>query len=371
MSTALAKNQTWIDVVNEAMPRFNRIASQHKMVQWQAESQFAIQALQKNKYLAKSVPYTVQNAIINVAAVGLTLNPADGYAYLVPEYNKDTEQQECNLRISFKGLIKVATDSGAISWVKAEIVKENDTFEYRGISQPPEHKMNPFEDRGETVGVYCVAKTNDGEFLVDIMKKSEIDQCMACAKTQVVWNQWYDEMAKKAIIKRASKQWPRTDKSSQLHKAVEVINEIEGSDEQYMLYTPEQKETFDKLFQEKDALRFMAFVDSLEGDIYGELFKASKEEVREEKGMTQRGQEITDLFNNGRAQYRDMRENILELAESADVDAVEEQFAIAEEYGLKGMLWQSFDDEQRELFRSLKRIEDEKNRQEAMQDVAT
>jgi recombination protein RecT len=88
--------------------------------------------------------------------------------------------------------------------------------------------MDPFGDRGETVGVYCIAKTNDGDVLVDLMNIEELKKIQSCAKTQMVWTQWPDEMAKKAIIKRASKQWPKTDQSSQLHKAVEVINETEG-----------------------------------------------------------------------------------------------------------------------------------------------
>ena len=37
-------------------------------------------------------------------------------------------------------------------------------------------------------------------------------------------------MAKKAIIKRAAKQWPKSDGSSALHATVDTLNEIEGSD---------------------------------------------------------------------------------------------------------------------------------------------
>ena len=46
-------------------------------VTWAKESQFAIQYFQKNDYLAKTAlanPTSAQNAIINVAAIGITLN---------------------------------------------------------------------------------------------------------------------------------------------------------------------------------------------------------------------------------------------------------------------------------------------------------
>jgi recombination protein RecT len=217
-------------IVKAAMPNFLSIANQNKLVKWEEESQFAIQSLQKNAGLIECAAYTIQNAIVNIAAVGLTLNPADQYAYLVPEYNNQTKQKECNLRISFKGLIKNATDTGSIIWVKAEIVKENDKFQYSGPTTTPEHSMDPFSERGDSVGVYCIAKTAEGDVLVDIMKWDEVMKVKGCAKTSMVWNQWPEEMAKKAIIKRAAKQWPKTKKTSVLNKTISVMNESEGSD---------------------------------------------------------------------------------------------------------------------------------------------
>lgn len=230
MSQAAESNKvvTWEGVIAEAMPKFQRIARNTNLVRWEEESQFASQALRKNELLAKCTVDSVQNAIINVAAVGLTLNPADQYAYLVPEYNKQIKANECQLRISFKGLIKVANDSGAIKWVQAEVVKESDGFAYKGPCTLPGHSMNPFGDRGETVGVYCIAKTNEGDILVDIMSKQEIDKIASCAKTASVWAKWPDEMAKKAIIKRAAKQWPKTAGASTLNHAIQVINDHEG-----------------------------------------------------------------------------------------------------------------------------------------------
>lgn len=216
---------TWPMVIEQVAPKFNEIANTQKLVAWAEESQFAIQALQKNDTLAKCSAHTVQNSIINVAAVGLTLNPALGFAYLVPE------KGECNLKVSFKGLVKIATDSGSILWVKAEIVKANDTFSYNGPCSMPEHSMNPFIDRGATVGVYCIAKTHQGDILVDVMSADEIAKIRKAAKQDYVWSAWPDEMAKKAIIKRASKQWPKTDRSDRLDLAIAAVNEYEGSED--------------------------------------------------------------------------------------------------------------------------------------------
>jgi recombination protein RecT len=227
--------KTWDDVIQESSSKFVEIAKREKLVTWAEESQFAIQAIQANAELAACAPHTVQNAIINVAAVGLTLNPAYGYAYLVPESVKVKQGgqevwiKECKLRISFKGLIKVATDSGSIKWVRAEVACDGDgeEFEYSGLCEMPIHKIKTPFSRGKTIGVYCVAKTHDGDILTDIMGLADIEKIKAKAKTKNVWNEWPDEMAKKAIIKRASKQWPKTDR---MEKVVELLNEQEGSE---------------------------------------------------------------------------------------------------------------------------------------------
>ena len=137
------------------------------------EATFALQILKSNNFLrekAQANPDSLQNAITNIAAIGISLNPALKESYLVPRGN-----QVC-LDISYIGLVKLATDTGSIDWVQAEIVKEKDEFEYLGVGKAPLHKMNPFSDRGEIVGVYCVAKLFTGECLSTIMSIKECEE---------------------------------------------------------------------------------------------------------------------------------------------------------------------------------------------------
>lgn len=218
-------------VIAQSMPQFKRIAAANELVKWEEESQFALQAVMRNEKLRECAPHTVQDAIINVAAVGLTLNPAHGYAYLVPEWDKPSGSTHCHLRISFKGLLKIATDTGVVSWVVADVVKENDQFTANGKWALPTHVFDPFADRGKSVGVYCAAKLASGDFVVEFAPWSEVEKARAAAKTHYVWDKWPDEMAKKFIIKRASKQWPRSDGSERLSTAVHVVNQSEGSED--------------------------------------------------------------------------------------------------------------------------------------------
>ncbi len=344
MSQSLAKKEpTWDDYINEVMPQFNQIAERDKLVLWKSESQFAMQAIAKNTGLQKCSVQSVQNAVINVASVGLTLNPADGYAYLVPEYNKQTNQNECQLRISFKGLIKVATDSGGISWVKAEIVKEEDAFTFKGVSELPQHDMQPFSNRGDTVGVYCVAKTTDGDYLVDIINVEELAKIQSCAKTQKVWEKWPDEMAKKAVIKRASKQWPRTDKSSRLHKAVEVINEVEGFDPDYLIYSEEQKKHFDYLIENEKSYEYMIFSQEIDQDILMALF-SSFEKGQKTKGKTK----CRDLERTGFKMLDEMKMKADEFCLGNDAHGLAEVIEDLEPYG-KRLWWDTTTEEIRTI----------------------
>jgi len=137
-----------------------------KEIKWERESQFCIQAIQSNDYLSKiaqSNPASFQNAIINVATIGISLNPASKHAYLVPR-----DGRVC-LDISYMGLLHLAMATGSILWGQCKIVRENDSYESNGLDKAPTHKYNPFSERGEIIGAYCTVKTSDGDYLTDEM----------------------------------------------------------------------------------------------------------------------------------------------------------------------------------------------------------
>lgn len=219
--------QPWQSAIQGARENFEQNAN---LVKYDKEKIFAMQALMKTDFamkIANSNPTSVKLAMINVASTGLTLNPAHGYAYLVPRDNA------IHLDISYKGLIKIATDTGAIRWARAEMVRERDSFVYHGPAREPEHQADAFRDRGEIIGVYCIAKTSDGDMLTEIMPLDELEKIrsksMAFAKSgSGPWKEWFEQMAKKSVIKRASKTWPYTDRGDRLAHAIEVANASEG-----------------------------------------------------------------------------------------------------------------------------------------------
>lgn len=217
----------WVQAMSASEEKFKELAQMHNAVNWKTEANFARQIIQGNDYLAKMSPVSIRDAVINVAAIGITLNPAEKLAYLVPRDGK------CCLDISYRGLIRIATDTGSVDWAKAELVYSADEFEYNGPTEKPNHKSNPFSsNRGEFVGVYCIAKVGN-DYLTEAMSADDVyrvrDSSPAYSKSKSgPWVTWFGEMAKKACIKRAYKTWPTSDKNARMDKAVEVLNQHEG-----------------------------------------------------------------------------------------------------------------------------------------------
>lgn len=200
-------------------------------IKFEAEAGFAIQILSKSDYalgMAMKNRQSVVDAVTNVAAIGISLNPAKKQAYLVPRDN-----QIC-LDISYMGLIDLAVDCGSILWAQANLVYASENFKINGFDKPPVHERNPLaKDKGELIGAYVVAKTRDGDYLTDVMS---IDEIYAIRDRSSAWKAWVSkqkkcpwvtdegEMCRKTVVKRGSKYWPRISNDDRFQKAIHHLN---------------------------------------------------------------------------------------------------------------------------------------------------
>lgn len=228
MSNAIVMVEDIIGQVAEVFSQVNTYGT----VEFNREREFALQTLYNNEYsrkIALQNPQSLRDAITNVAAIGITLNPASKLAYLVPRKNGIC------LDVSYMGLRELATSTGSIIFAKAELVHERDEFIMNGIDKEPTHNFQPFgRDRGAVVGVYCVAKLPTGEYLTELMS---IDEVYDVRDRSEAWKAWISkqkkcpwvtdegEMIKKTVIKRASKSWP---KNKRLDDAIHMLNTSGG-----------------------------------------------------------------------------------------------------------------------------------------------
>lgn len=178
--------------------------------------------------LAKCDPASVFACIIQSSQLGLEPG-INGEAYLVPFWNTKKSCYECQLIPGYRGLIKLARNTSQIESVAARIVYSNDQFDVvLGTEESITHRPMVTGERGEPVLAYCIAKFKDGGFHFEPMLWKEIMAIKARSKSrnkkgEIVgpWITDEEEMARKTVIRRASKYWPM---SVELATAVALDN---------------------------------------------------------------------------------------------------------------------------------------------------
>jgi phage RecT family recombinase len=325
MNTAVAKPtlNTFLDGLQGQFQKMNEYG-----LQWESECHFAKQLITKNDYVletAKNNQASLAYAIQNVSAIGITLNPALAHAYLVPRGGAIC------LDISWKGLVKMATDAGAIEWAKAVLVYEGDTFEWNGPAEAPTHKADVFKaDRIDAKdplknlkGGYCLAKLTGGGYMVDTMTAAEILEVKNSSKAKDgPWKgSWAGEMAKKTLVKRASKSWPQSAGRERLDRAIEILNEHEGLEEapvntsDYLRHSPEQEKTYLAFLKGDDDMGLYVWAQHLDWRIQTSLANTSAFPKGEKGKMAALSKA---MMASGEAKFRERVDSI----ESTDDEVV-------------------------------------------------
>lgn len=125
------------------------------------------------------------------------------------------------------GLLKKIRNSGELASISAQVAYEKDHFDYvLGDEERIEHK--PFlGDRGKPIAVYAVAKTKDGAIYREVMSVADIEKVRASSRAGKFgpWVDWWDEMAKKTVIRRIAKRLPS---SADFEQVIKSDNEVVG-----------------------------------------------------------------------------------------------------------------------------------------------
>jgi recombination protein RecT len=161
----------------------------------------ACTTVMKNPRLSECKPESLLQALMFCGQIGL--EPDGHNLHLIPFGD------QVQVIIDWKGLVALAHRNG-ITNIYADVVCENDEFEwYRdSIGLQFKHRVNFREERGAMYAAYAIWKDNnliDGE----CMSKSEIEEVRRTSKSpnSDAWTKHYREMAKKTVIRRASKRW--------------------------------------------------------------------------------------------------------------------------------------------------------------------
>lgn len=181
----------------------------------------ALTAINSNPKLASCTQQSLLAAIMNSAQLGLEFNTPLGEAYLIP-YGSTV-----NFQIGYKGLLKLAYNTGQFKRITAREVRGNEDFAIDYGTGEISHKPCLTGDSGEVMGYYAIYQTKDGGQDVFYMSKADAERYGKTYSKSFYSGPWktdFDSMAKKSCLIQVLKYAPKAIDSQGLTQAMQFDN---------------------------------------------------------------------------------------------------------------------------------------------------
>lgn len=185
----------------------------------------AITAMQKNPKIGECLQTTIFTSLLTCAQLRLNLDGRE--AHLVPFWDGKAGPEGkgamvCTLIPDYKGLVRLVLQSGNISNVHADLVCQNDTFEF-DKGRILAHRINFRVPRGDVYAVYALATFKDGTEKAEVMSVDEVEKVRQGSKQKdgKPWQDHWGEQAKKTVFKRLTKWLPL---SPEANEAIHIDN---------------------------------------------------------------------------------------------------------------------------------------------------
>ena len=182
-----------------------------------------ITAVSTNPDLLYANRRTLFTAAVRAASDGLL---PDGREAALVVYNTEVRQRNPQTGLDQRtrqdvvqylpmvaGIRKRMRNTGDVESAVAEVVHRNDGFEYRLGDNPFINHLPPAlgDDRGDIIGAYAIIRLRNGEILRDVMSRADIEKHrqQSRAKDSMMWSKFYEEAAKKTVLRRCAKAAPQ------------------------------------------------------------------------------------------------------------------------------------------------------------------
>ena len=171
----------------------------------------ALTALTRVPKLQQCTVASLMRCLLDLSAMGL--EPDGRRAHLIPYDNNKkgpdgewTKVTECTLILDYKGIVELVRRSGDVSKLHADVVCEEDEFEY-DLGEVKVHRINFREPRGAPYAAYAIATMRDGAVQCAVLSREEIEAIRLRSKAgkSGPWVTDWSEMAKKTAFRRLSK----------------------------------------------------------------------------------------------------------------------------------------------------------------------
>jgi len=168
---------------------------------------------------------SVALCVMQAGELGLDLGGKLGEAYMVPFKN------EAQFIVGYKGLIKLARQSGQLISLAANLIHEAEkgVVEIDRATAIVKHPLVYGADASPIIGAYALAILRDGARQLDYMSKDEIDAIRARSRAgrNGPWVTDYGQMARKTVIRRLMNYLPL---STELQRAIEYDRELDDDE---------------------------------------------------------------------------------------------------------------------------------------------
>jgi recombinational DNA repair protein RecT len=191
------------------------------------------QAISTKPKFHEATGESVDTMLNSIAGTGLSLCPTKQLCFLDVRSRKvnDAYVSEAIFDISYRGLVKLATESGC-QYLRADVVRANDYFEYHGPAEKASFSAgtdtrNVFtSDRGEVVGAFAEVALANGTSLTEIVNKADLEAAGALSRGGAWKSSFVDELRKKVAIKRLFKTLPGI--TPEMTTAVQAADNADG-----------------------------------------------------------------------------------------------------------------------------------------------
>lgn len=192
------------------------------IINFSKESALARQIISKDVRLQQATEESIKNTFMNVAFVGLSLNPIKQHATILALWNDKISRYEASLSIMYRGLMWLAGQAG-VKDISIDVVYSADQYEAIRSSEGDRWKhviaRLPHDGIANKFELVYVGARMPGSTIMKLEQIPAEDIYRARDKSDSYldkqgkpresspWVAWFDEMAKKTGLKRAQKRW--------------------------------------------------------------------------------------------------------------------------------------------------------------------
>lgn len=184
-------------------------------------TQICISTINQTPKLAECSPTSVLSCVMKCSQIGLEPSNVDGLGmcYILPYRSKNGMQAQ--FIMGYRGYIELARRSGQLKSITARAVYEGDEFESWEDENGPHFRyranLSANHAPENMLLVFCSAQLTDGGRIFEQMSKKEVDSIRSRSKASNngPWVTDYEMMARKTVIRRASRYLPMSTEMKQ------------------------------------------------------------------------------------------------------------------------------------------------------------